>query len=585
MLSNIQPASCTIPGFPGLQHTDTRQSPPLAPSLPPTDACSGGGCHLKPAAQQDCVGLTVQQAASTSMAVRQETHSPWFERMMPKPVKDIACQLLPDPILKKTLQDPQASVALYHQEVNNRETTEAKNGEYCFAPLKVTLHNMEKLTVHMLDNAHFPQPLAPDERDALLALQMHIRRLIVLGAPYQRTVQLALLMCILQEIMTERHVIAPLRETQSPLWRQGHLTTGSFWHERPGCLSATQVDTAGIPLEEALRCHWNGMNGLGQPDANSELSIGPMTSTLMRLLEERRVFLYPSFAPLDVADFCGFGHLPVYPLGMMSAHALNADGEMHTPLAFFRHDAFHAGTDPLGACLDGTGPLENIQNRLGFQQLVRGSLPGALHERLNYALEMVLFFLFHEEGVARARSLLEHKSFLGLFRDICRVRRRENLGYSPAYRAVTDAQALLACVWVYRVYTHCCAYPHEPGISANSLVSRFIAQDALPLLEHQRFLDRHREVLHEYFRAGSRAGQGLTGSVSFWYQTQGPAACAGGLGGEQELETIGDGRSTGLVRNTDLIYFNCLLDDEECTRMEQQLKVSLPAGRPHGAPD
>ncbi|MCY4471403.1 MAG: hypothetical protein OXC07_01085 [Kistimonas sp.] len=577
----IQDSQCASRAAPGVPHTDTTQSVPLP------DAFSGGGKHLKPAAQQECVGLRLQQACSSSMAVQEQAQGLWFEQLMPRPVNDIATRLQPDPVLKKTLQDPQASVVLYNQEVKNRKTMETRNEEYRFAPLLVTLDNMAKLTGHMLNDKQFAQPLAADEREVLLALQGHIRNLIALGAPYRRTVTLAFLMCMLQEIIWVRHVIEPLREAGSALCSRNRLTTVLFRRDSPGCSESTEIKAASIPLMEAFTCRWAQEIWPGQQCANTDLVMSTPVWLLRFLLNQCPVLVYPSFAPLDLEDFCGFGHLPVYPLGMMSAYALNADGYMQTPLAFFMHDVLHAYNSAAWVHMDvpDPAPLQGIRNRLGFQQLVQGSLPAALRQELKCALELVLFSLLHEENLDNAQNMLEHKSFLELFQQICNARRESFQSYSPVYRAVTDQQALLACFWTHQVYAHCRENPHEPGTCADSLVSRFVQKDRPALLEHQAFLDAHRAALHEYFLAEACAGCDVGDNKMLWYRTRGLPASCGGLRGKLLLENSGDENTQGVVRHTDLVYFNCLLADEECTRIEQKLKVRLPAGRPHRAPD
>ncbi len=554
-------------------HTDATPTPAAA------DAGSSGGRTVRTRTQGAGVGLTLPQATPSPARVQEEVQRPWFEREMPGPAREVA-GLVPDSVLAQELQDPVTSVLFYDQAVQSRVIQERDNKEYKFAPLLVTLGNMDKLTAHMLDDQQFSQPLALDERHALLALQVHIRDLIGQGAPYKRTVKLAFLMCILQEIMTARHVIEPLQDTQSALLSRRRLMGACFGRFTPQ--GHRPVKTAEVPLAEAFTCHWKGMSVHGQSYGTSALTIGGLLAELVDMLENPRVFVYPSFAPLDVSDFCCFGHLPVYPLGMMSAYALNADGRMYTPLRFFMHDVFHSD-DQRWQHLDGSRPLESIRSRLRFQQLVRCCLPAEPGAELKRALELVLFFLFHEEPVRLAQDTLEQKSFLELFRVICEVRRMEHLGYGPTYRAVTDQQALLACFWVYRVYGYCST--SEPDRPADSLVQEFVQQTVPALREHQRFIDEHRESLHRYFRAGARVGSTSTCQQVFWYQNKGLCTSSGGIREELPLEYSHDLRAEAAVRHTDLVYFNSLLADEEVTQMEQALGVRLPAGRPHAPCD
>ncbi len=148
--------------------------------------------------------------------------------------------------------------------------------------------------------------------------------------------------------------------------------------------------------------------------------------------------------------------MPVYPLGMMSDYALNADGRMRTPLGFSIHDVFHTNINKTWMHLDGMAALESIADRLRLQQAVRDGLPAAVlaEHKLERALELMVFYLFHEISVVSAQRTLENKAFLPLFRAICLARRQKRESYSYTCRAITDQQALLACFWIYRVYTH-----------------------------------------------------------------------------------------------------------------------------------
>ncbi len=553
---------------------DTRATQPGAG----VDAVSCAGRHLQPAAAEDCVGLTVQEVEPSFMAAGQEPQSLWFEQMMPKPDKDIGRDLLLDRVLTGTLQDPVESLRLYYQEVQRRREMESANQEYSFPPLEVTLRNMNRLTEHMLQNKQFVQPLASDEHSVLLKFQQHIQELIRLKAPYKRTVKLAFLMCILQEIITARHVTKPLRAEQSELLSNKTLMGEALRYQSPQ--GTIVFETADIPLEAALSCRWGGLNAHVQPDAGTLICGFSQADALMELLENHRLFLYPSFAALDLNDFCGLGHLPVYPLGMMSAYALNADGQLRTPLGFFTHDLLHTSNNQTWLHLDGMAPLESMDDRLRFQQVVRGGLPAALQEeyKLEHALELVVFYLFHEVSVVIAQRTLENKTFLPLFRAICLARRQKRTGYSHTYRAITDQQALLACFWVYRAYTH-----YRTGINlADIPVSTFVQQDVPQLLEHQRFIDQHREALHQHFRSAARFLSCPDGMTLFTWQSRSP--CASSYGFEGLTLEVNDNSGSGRacrVRNTDLIYLDALLTDKESAGIEQALGVPVPASRPH----
>ena len=543
-------------------------------------SCVCAASNIQRAPLGDCASLTVQktvQKGDAAMLEQQVPPRPWFERQMPKPDQDVACDLIRDPVLMDTLQDPVEGLKLYEQEAQRRVDMERENKEYTFAPLKVSLQNMHKLTGHMLENKQFPQPLAGDERRVLARFQGHIEDLIALQAPYKRTVKLALLMSILQEILTVRHLINPLRKTVPELFHRGMVTANLR------CLDQSRIrtlKTESIPLEQALTCRWGGLGAHGQQGETGELIHDfQHAQDLMDLLENRRVFLYPSFASLALSDFCGFGHLPVYPLGMMSAYALNADGRMQTPLQFLIHDANHTSINRTWQHLDGRGPLESIKSRLLFQQLARSRMPAVLKEehQLEQAVELVLFDVLHEQTVLGAQATLEANSFFLLFESNCWIRRSGHQGYSQTYRAVTDRQALLACSWVHWVYTRLRTGTSSSGALPDELVSRFIRQDLPVLLEHQRFIDRHREPLHEYLRSIACVDTGRNGSQIFKYQKPGTFSIRDRL----LLEDTHDQEADGEVRFTDLVYLEVLQSDVETARMQEALGVQVPPGRFH----
>ena len=561
-----------------LQHG--RRLPPLSA---PVDSCQYEGRNLKLADLGNCSGLRAQQAAVVRAPQLQQR--PWFEREMPQPIEDIASELLPDPVLTTRLQDPVDGLALYQRELQHREAMEKANEEYRFAPLRVTLQNMKKLTEHMLNGKQFSQPLVSDESRVLARFQGHIEELIALGAPYKRTVKLALLMCILLEIMTTRRVIEPLRETKPELFSRKRMMTARFLHVSQG--QSRELKTASIPLDKALTCRWGGLNVPEQQGEPEELiSDFIQANALMKLLENGQVFLYPSFKSLDLGDFCGFGHLPVYPLGMMSGYALNADGKMRTPLAFLIHDAAHTSSNQTWLHLDGTAPLESLANRLRFQRWARAGLPAVVQEehKLERAVELVLFQLLHEMTVDGALDTMDADSFLPLFQSLCNTRRRLHMEYSQAYRTVTDRQALLACFWVYQVYRAFRTGTACRGAVPDKLVSRFVEQDLPALLEHQSVIDEHREALHQHFLSRARVFPQDDGSSRFYYKKfycEGISKSAWLSEDLIMLEATDDPEAEARVRHTDLCYFNALLVDEECASMQQKLGVKLPSSRPH----
>ena len=291
---------------------------------------------------------------------------------------------------------------------------------------------------------------------------------------------------------------------------------------------------------------------------------------------------YPSFEPLDPKDFCCLAHLPVYPLGMMAVHALNADGYMRTPLGFIEHDINHAGY--IGSdYLDGSHPLNGLASRLCFRQRALDALPPLLQAfGLQRAVALVLFVLFHEELVNNAQRWLEQGSALVLLRAICKVRREDFFNYSPAWRRISDIQALLACLWVLKVYNHCRACPDgQPDIRTLQPLADDFVRHSLPVVqEHWRFFDRHRALLHSRFFEGAEV-RTSTKANREWQEyahmsRNGFTYCPDGM--RLVLQTEGDPAAEGTVRNTELLYFDRLLADDQGRAEIEQLLGEKPPG-------
>ena len=501
----------------------------------------------------------------------------WFERLIPPPEQDMTASVAPDPVISQTLEHPALSLDFYYAQLAQRIRQEAQQQEYTCEPLLVTLENMRRLTGHILADCQFPQPLTLEERTAFIKLRGHIEELIRLKAPYKRTVQLVFVMCVLQEMMVARHIAGPLRQSQSALFFRGRFNDTSFFYQGAGG-ERREYPARVMPLQQAFAHRFGDLLLDGCKEGpEGLLSDCSQADTLLRLLEDPRLLLYPSFAPLDPENFCRFGHVPVYPLGMMTAHALNADGSMKTPLKFLAHDLLHTSINKTWQFLGGAHPLEAIGCRLGFRQLVLDGLPDVLKEQqLERALVLVLFFLFHEESVDRSRHIMEKGSALLLLEQICKVRREHRFDYPPAYRNISDCQAWLACLWVYRVYHACRACPD--GVLAavpEALVTDFSRRVLPALLAHEAFLNKHSASLHDWFLSRSFELSYSKGSPEFLYPDE-ESHVPGYTGKRVLLQRELDPDAEGIERNTDLAYFLTLLSDPACTLMEQRLGDKLP---------
>ena len=437
---------------------------------------------------------------------RAEPERPWFEKEMSSPPVPFHPQ--PDPDINDRLQDPAKSLDFYHREVERRRQAKEAGEVYTFAPLMHTLANMRDLTQHILANRQFEQPLSAEDRAAFCTLGEHIETHLTRQAPYESTVQLAVMMTCMLEVATARYALPDLEKRVPALFHYDRRDIQCLRLRQFAFVQHTAderfipLPSGDIALSSIVSCAFGGINPGGQDEKTQLFGHWFAGKTwLTEWLRNDRLFLYPSFEPLTPKDLAHLGHLPIYPLGMTSAYALNADGFLHTPLRFLDHDLGHAYDTAIWEHLRGSRPLQATLSRLQFRQLVMDRLPAALKAfDLDTALALVVFNLFHEYNAFQARRFLEPDSFLPLFNEICRVRRERACDYSPEYQKVDDLQALIACLWVHRAY-HCwCQHSGEARARiAQTLADRFLRHELPALLECWAFLEKHREALLEHF--------------------------------------------------------------------------------------
>ena len=460
---------------------------------------------------------------------------PWFERLMSSP--PVPFQPLRDDDIKDRLQDPEEGVRFYRQAVEHRQLARQTGEVYTFAPFMTTLTNMRNLVHHILANLQFNERLTEVDRAAFGTLAGRIESLLLQQAPYERTVQLAIIMTCMLEVATARYALPALQESAPELFAHDPLHH-RFQRLRPFDF-ASRADNGrvhhlankDIPLDLILSCSFDEPDaGLGETLITRQLFYQKLFATACEpgWLKNNDLFLYPSFEPLTPEDFCHLAHLPVYPLGMMTAYALNADGYMKTPMEFMDHDFGHASHNATWKHLAGTASLDTVHSRLLFRQLVMDRLPARLQAlHLDAAVSLVMFHLFHEIPASGARERLEAGSVLPLLNDISEIRVEHACDYPPQYRHISDAQALLACLWVHRAYRFRCDHGGASlEQTAISLAENF-AHTALPTaLKCMGFLDRHRAGLKAWFlrQAEVEAGAPLAPDRPRMYRSRSPWA-------------------------------------------------------------
>ena len=487
---------------------------------------------------------------------------PLFERTMPQPLHDIGSKLARDDFLKDCLQHPERSQAFYDKEIERRQTMEYAGQEYTFEPLLTTLHNMQRLTEHILDDQQFDKALTADDRAAFFVLKGEIKNLIDQQAPYKRSVQLAFMMSCMQEIVTARHIMPGLYSRfpdQVERLDQVRMTHCFEFSALPEDKTGLNVKTHAedVPLARVLSCRWGGLNPGGTDEMQTLFASWSEFRLVSQWLDNRRIFLQPSFEPLDPEDFCRFAHAQVYPLGMMTTYALNADGTMMTPLSFFLHDLIHTENNKTWQFVTSNRLLEGAGSRLAFRQRVLDNIPPALREhRLDRALELVLFNLLHEYPAPDATQLMATSSILPLLRAVNYARRESRSSYATPWQQVTDWQALLACLWVHRLYTMAAEKTTTDALEQQA--ERLVLEDIPALKAHLAFLERHHQTLQDHFLSQSRLSQGDDGlRWATWY-SHGPYAAFYPSGGHLTLLYDYHHLAETPIDNTDVVYLDTL---------------------------
>ena len=480
-----------------LQEQPARVTPRLAQGRIVTPVASGAG-------------LVVGQPEAVATAMRPQDPDrlapAWFESLIPAPKEDVAAQLKPDAYLKGTSTHFRLDSATYQRElaIRLRMKEEGRDDDYTFAPFMTLLDNMRAICAHCLAERQFEDTLAADEHRAFVALLGHIREMRRLGAPYKRTIWLAVLLATVQEVVSGRHVIDGLRQDARALWENERVQEFVFYPDfaprqyTRRCLTYRQMD-----LDRVLACRWGGLNPEGVLDQFTEFLDGSLLihGHLPQWLDTPTLFLCPSFEPLEPADFCRLGHLPICPLGLTTRAAIKADGVMRTPLSFLERTLLHflrlGHWSPRHD--DSEILLASCAGRERFRWLVLDSLPASLR-RLERALTLIVFYLLHEVPPGIARELMKYDHCGRLLHSINEVRRVRRWDWPVPYQRISDEEAWLACHWAHGLYSQ---LAEEPGACrpAADWIAQCLAQTLPQAREQWRFFAGHRDAIGVWLRS------------------------------------------------------------------------------------
>ena len=542
-------------------------SQPLAPR-PQQEPTPGGRTHTVTA-------TGAGHLAALLPPVPALPESPWFERLIPGPKEDIADQLLSDTWLKGTFATMPLTCETWKREADKRIAMAAAGtgDDYTFAPFECLLDNMRQVVVHCLAGRQFEEALKDDEHRAFVAVLDQIDRMKQKGAPYKRTVWLAVLFASVQEVISGRHVIDRLRQDARALWDRERLVDFPFYRRRaPGQLTQQRLTYQQIDLDRVLSCRWGGLNPQGRLDAFEEFLHGGrhIGHQLQAWLDTPGLFLCPSFERLDLADFCRFAHLPIYPLGLLTGCARNADGAELTPLSFLDHDLGHAGAlrgwDPgahQGRLFGSPGGRER------FRFLVLDCLPAALG-RLERVMTLIVFYLLHETRPGLASTQMEDDHCGRLLHGINELRRAGRWGLPACYQNTTDEQAWLACHWAHALYRQLVQDPGEAR-PAEDLIAQALAQTLPPAQEQWRFFEARRDAIEAWFRSREETEASCYGGVRYSIACQSEWCFLYFEDGLVPFWEDYDKRCEGPVDYRDLAYLAVLHDPETHQQMMQAL--------------
>jgi len=477
------------------------------------------------------------------------------------------------------------SVNIYEGWVLERKRAEANGEEFKFPPLKPTLENMQTFVAHILAGRQFPAPLTGKETRAIEWVQTKAQELLDADAPYKRTVHLAIALMTLCEIVTDRQVLEPVCQQASNVVHS-HVSRLDRWSRRlepDGCFVAGCFSAAALDPEWVTRLHWGG-NNPGGDDEKVELFCGysdALYEALNDYVHVPEILIFPSFDALNLEDFCRFGHLPVYPVGMSTAYALNADGFMMSPLRFAAHDLGHMCVLEAGDATqdqaEGHRPcpvLASYERRLAWRRLLLDRAPACLGLSQPDTADILLMFqLLHEFAPEHYESCTKDfcSGFVLFLRKLTRVRKDERGGYDAVYQAVTDSRAVTAAFWAMRLWTcwQAADYGQVTEEQLQSCASQFVREDAPWLQKHLDFLKRHRAALRHLFYEICRLVDSTRVGVSL-NQIFGAAVEATLFSPQDEHSGLHN------LDNTELAYFAALASPELRQKIADRTGAAVP---------
>jgi len=457
--------------------------------------------------------------------------------------------------------------------LEERRVLEAQGGEFEFKPLLTTLKNMQIFIAHIRAGKQFRSKLTLEEAAAMKRLAKATAELVrAEKAPYKRTLRLALSLMILDELITKRQVLDPLRKALST--RTNRIQTA---HLLLRTTDRSQL-LAALPFRERP----DGQNG--RPAIEVLMFNSTVEKVLLKTVDDPSLLMYPSFYPLTVADFCRFSHLPVYPLGLTTNHVQIADSLLMSPLAFLVHDMDHMDVLRDVSDLDDQATtaaeavFRDCDKRLHWRHMLLDQRLTRLPDLVTPpALELLSFQLVHENNPGQSAQQISASPspFFCCLQELTKNRRERRLGYEAIYRNITDSQAAMTALWGVRLWECWQAADFQPLNPAQleTCAQQFTQTHAPQLEKHLAFLAQHRGTLRWLFVETANIH---CLNRNNWH------ICSTSYKSEPKEVTLKLFRSydenSGLCNldNTDLAYFLVLGDPQWRDRIKEQTGACVP---------
>ncbi len=515
-----------------------------------------------------------------------------LEELVPRPdprwQQELQAALVQDKWWKEDARGDE-SLLEYQQLVDERRRL-GPDEEFRFERLRPTLVNMQTFVRHIRANKQFPQPLTPGEDKAMAWVENKTAELLAARVPYKRTVHLAMAFMILCEIVTDRQVLGPLKKEKPALFNvclEDKVSKIDEWpkHLNTGTSSEAEgFSTALLDPEWVASLCWGGNNPGGQDEKTCLLAEDyAMRHTLRTLVDKHELFVFPAFEALSLEDFCRFGHLPVCPVGMITSYALNADGKMMSPLAFFVHDLAHINALSLvgKSGYEGQKLAERVLcrpgQRLAWRCLLLDKAPDCLASlKIDTACVLLLFQLVHEYCPSTYARYMNNiaSSFLFFLEELARPRREYWRGYEDIYRNLTDLQAATAALWATRLWQgwQAADFGQMKHEQLDACARRFVDEDLPRLKEHLDFVSRYRGRLRHEFIEWSEPGASSRATPIWVHLTQ---ELANGSS-VTIFRTWDQGSDLHHRDNTDLAYFTALAFPQSRQKMVDRIRIAFP---------